>query len=61
MSTPGRGNNIHKDIKMGENINSTIRLGVWQEISPERGDGPEGRPCGPYSGVWALLKVMGYS
>lgn len=51
VNTPGRGNNICKDIKMGGNINSTVTLGVWQEVNLERGEEPEEGSCGPYSGV----------
>ena len=51
MNSPGRGNNICKDIKMGGNINSTVTSGVWQEINLERGEEPEEGSCGPYSGV----------
>ena len=28
-NTPSRGNNVCKDVKLGENVDSTVTLGVW--------------------------------
>lgn len=55
LGIPGRGENIYRDIKMGENINSTISLGVWQEISQERGAGTRGRD------LWAIFCSFAHS
>lgn len=57
--TLGKENNIRKDMKMSENINSTIRLGIWQEIL-EREAGTRGRTLWAFSGVLAILGVMSY-
>lgn len=36
---PGGWTNIYRDVKMGRDTNSTVRLGVWQGISLEKANG----------------------
>lgn len=40
---------------MGESLNSATRLGVWQEMSLERGSGTRG------NALWAVFGGFGYS
>lgn len=48
--TPSRGNNIRKDVKLGENIDSTVMLGVWQERERDQRKGVVGHimECWPF-------------